>query len=35
MILIFIPVQPRTGVASELSDSVILEVISDTVFSVL
>lgn len=35
MILIFPPVQPRTGVGSELSDSVILEVINGTVFSVL
>jgi hypothetical protein len=35
MILIFLPVLPRTGVGSELSDSVILEVINGTVFSVL
>ena len=35
MILMFLPVQPRTGVDIELSDSVILEVINGTVFSVL
>ena len=35
MILIFPPVQPRTGVGSELSDSVILELINGTALSVL
>jgi len=35
IILIVPPVQPRTGVGSELSDSVILEVINSTVLSVL
>jgi hypothetical protein len=35
MILIFLPVQPRTSVHSELPDSVILEGINGAVFSVL
>ena len=35
LVLIFLPVQPGTGVGNELSDSVILEVINGTVFSVL
>ena len=35
VILIFLPVQPRTGVGSKLSDSLILEVVNGTVISVL
>jgi hypothetical protein len=35
MILIFVPHQPRTGIGSELLDSVTLETINGTVFSVL
>jgi hypothetical protein len=35
MILIVLQHQPRTGIGSELLDSVTLKTINDTVFSVL